>query len=203
LRAIFGLERLRKGELSVGAWAGPASPLRRLRQGVGLLSEDRKREGLAEDLTLAENVTLSKLDGLGPLGLILPSRAREVTQRLIERLGVRARDPGQRARELSGGNQQKIALARLLYHDVDVLLLDEPTRGIDVASRYEVFRLIDELARSGKAVLLVSSQFPELLALADRIAVMHRGVLGAARDVAERTEAALVREAAGAAPGPL
>src|SRR4029453_12791677 len=113
-------------------------------------SEDRKREGLAEDLTLIDNVILSKLDGLGPAGLVFPNRARAVTEKWIQKLGIRARDAGQRARELSGGNQQKLARARLLHHDVEVLLLDEPTRGIDVASRLEVFRLIDELAARGK-----------------------------------------------------
>jgi ribose transport system ATP-binding protein len=128
--------------------------------------------------------------------LVFPKRARAVTEHWIKKLGIRARDPDQHARELSGGNQQKLALARLLHHDVDVLLLDEPTRGIDVASRFEVFRLIDELAARGKAVLLVSSQFPELLALSDRIHVMHRGVLGPARSASDLDEARLIKEAA-------
>lgn len=102
-------------------------------------------------------------------------------------------------RDLSGGNQQKVALARLLFHEVDVALLDEPTRGIDVKSRADVYRIIDELAEGGRAVLVVSSQFPELLAVCDRIAVLHRGRLGAALPVGELDEHRLVREAAGAA----
>jgi len=198
LRAVFGLDRVKAGEVRVGAVLGPASPTRRLAQGVGLLSEDRKREGLAEDLTIADNLTLSKLGGLGPWGLVLPSRQRNVTRRFVDALGIRTSGPGQRARELSGGNQQKLALARLLHHDVDVLLLDEPTRGIDVASRFEVYRLIDQLAAKGKAVLVVSSQMSELLLLTDRIAVMHRGVLGSAKPTAELTETTLATEAAGA-----
>jgi ribose transport system ATP-binding protein len=100
--------------------------------------------------------------------------------------------------ELSGGNQQKVQIARLLHHDVDVLLLDEPTRGIDVASKAQIAALCDELAVRGKAILLVSSWLPELLGMADRIAVMHRGRLGPARPVGEWDEASLLREAVGA-----
>ena len=97
--------------------------------------------------------------------------------------------------DLSGGNQQKVALARLLYHELDVLLLDEPTRGVDVGSKAQIYRLIDELAASGKAVLLISSYLPELLGLADRVAVMSRGQLGAARPAAELDEESIMQEA--------
>jgi ribose transport system ATP-binding protein len=198
LRAVFGLDPVRRGEIRVAAFTGPASPARRLSQGVGLLSEDRKGEGLAEGLSIADNLVLSKLSGLGPRGLVLPSRAAEVTRRFIDRLGIKSRAPEQKVRDLSGGNQQKVALARLLHHDVDVLLLDEPTRGIDVRSRAEIYRVIDELALAGKAVLVVSSHFPELLGIADRIAVMRRGALGAARPASELDEHALIADATGA-----
>ena len=194
LRALFGLDRVESGELRVAAVVGPASPARRLEHGVGFLSEDRKREGLAEELSVAENITLSKLPPL-----VWPERQRAAARRFIERLGIRTSGPGQPVRELSGGNQQKVALARLLHHDVRVALLDEPTRGIDVKSRADVYALIDELAASGKAVLVVSSHFPELLAICDRIAVMHRGVLGEPRDARALDERGLMREATGAA----
>ena len=199
LRAVFGLDRVKSGQVSVGAYVGPASPARRLAQGVGLLSEDRKREGLAGPLSVAENLTLSRSSGLGPAGLVLPSRRRLAAQSLIERLGIRTSGPDQLVRELSGGNQQKVALGRLLHHDVDVLLLDEPTRGIDVKSRSDVYQIIDELAERGKAILVVSSHFPELLSICDRIAVLHRGRLGPAVRVSELNEQHLMREAAGAA----
>jgi ribose transport system ATP-binding protein len=199
LRAIFGLDAVKSGSVRVGTHVGPASPARRLAQGVGLLSEDRKGEGLAERLSIADNLTLSKLTGLGPAGSVLPSRQLGVANRWIARLSIRCRDALQPVRDLSGGNQQKVALARLLYHDVDVLLLDEPTRGIDVRSRAEVYRLIDELAARGKAVLMVSSYLPELIGLCDRIAVMKRGRLGPARPVAEVTEHSALLEAAGGA----
>ncbi len=194
LRAIFGLERVVRGELRVRAAVGPASPTRRLAQGVGLVSEDRKREGLAGDLSVAENLRLSKLPAW-----VWPARERAVARRLIERLGIKTSGPDQPVRALSGGNQQKVALGRLLNHDVDVALLDEPTRGIDVRSRADVYALIDELASQGKAVLVVSSQFSELLEICDRIAVMHRGRLGPAVPAVELTEHRLMLDAAGVA----
>jgi ribose transport system ATP-binding protein len=197
-RAIFGLDPVRRGEVRVGAASGPRDPATRLAQGVGLLSEDRAREGLALGLGVGKNLTLSRLGPLGRYGFVSPALERSAAARWIERLGIRARDGEQRVGELSGGNQQKVAVARLLYHDVDVLLLDEPTRGIDVRSRAEIHRLIDELCAAGKAVLVVSSHFEELVALCDRIAVMHKGTLGPARPVGERSEHALLKEAAGA-----
>jgi ribose transport system ATP-binding protein len=194
LRVLFGLDRVRRGEVRVGAASGPASPARRLRQGVGFASEDRKGEGLATSLSVAENLTLSRL---GPPGFALPSRTRREAARWIAELSIKCSGPDQRVVELSGGNQQKVQLARLLHHDVDVLLLDEPTRGIDVASKAQIAGIVDALAAKGKAVLLVSSWLPELLGMADRIAVMHRGELGAARPAAEHDEASLLAEAVG------
>jgi len=192
LRVIFGLDRVRRGELRVAAFTGPASPARRLGQGVGFASEDRKGEGLATSLSVADNLTLSRL---GPSGRALPARTRAAAARWIAELGIKCSGPDQRVAELSGGNQQKVQLARLLHHDVDVLLLDEPTRGIDVASKAQIAGLVDALAARGKAVLLVSSWLPELLGMADRIAVMRRGRLGAARPAAECDEANLLAEA--------
>ena len=169
-------------------------------QGMGMVSEDRKGEGLATGLDIAENLTLSKLEGLGPRGLVVPRRQESVAQQWIQRLGIKARSARQPIGELSGGNQQKVAIARLLHHDVDVLLLDEPTRGIDVGSKAQIYALIDELVSGPrpKAVLLVSSYFPELLGLCDRVAVMHRGTLGPARAVHEWTEHTLTLAATGA-----
>jgi ribose transport system ATP-binding protein len=165
-----------------------------------MVSEDRKGEGLAVGLDVADNLTLTKLEALGPRGLVLPHRQEAAAQGWIQRLGIRARTARQRVGELSGGNQQKVAIARLLHHDVDVLLLDEPTRGIDVGSKAQIYALIDGLVSGPKpkAVLLVSSYFPELLGLCDRIAVMHRGKLAAARPVQEWTEHALTLAATGA-----
>ena len=197
VRIVFGLDPIRRGSLRLGAYFGPASPARRWRQGAGFLSEDRKGEGLASLMSVADNLTLSKLEGLGPLGLILPSRQAAAVRPWIERLRIRCRGSNQRIDGLSGGNQQKVALARLLHHDVDVLLLDEPTRGIDVASKAEIYRLLDELAASGKAILMISSYLPELIGVCDRIAVMYRGRLSPARPVSELDEHQLMLEATG------
>jgi ribose transport system ATP-binding protein len=192
LRAVFGLDAVRTGKVRVAAYVGPASPSERLAQGVGLLSEDRKGEGLATSLSIADNVTLSKLPALA-----WPKVQSAAAARWIEELGIRANGPEQRVIELSGGNQQKIALARLLHHDVDVLLLDEPTRGIDIGSKALIYKRIDRLAASGKSVLLVSSYLPELFGVCDRIAVMCRGELGDAKPVSQWTEHAVLEAATG------
>ncbi len=197
VRAVFGLDSVRQGTIRVGEVIGPASPTKRLRQGVGLLSEDRGGEGLALTMTVADNVTLSKLEGLGPGLFVLPSRQDAAAKTHIDTLGVRCRHPRQIVGELSGGNQQKIALARLLHHDVDVFLLDEPTRGIDVGSKARIYQLIDELAARGKAVLMVSSYLPELLGVCDRVAVMYRGRLGPAQPVSVLDEHRLLMQATG------
>jgi len=205
LRAVFGLEPVMSGRIKVGGYVGPASPSRRWLQGVGMVSEDRSREGLAVNLTIADNLTMPRLRGLGPFGLVLPRRQHQASRPWIDRLGIRCTSPSQPVDALSGGNQQKVAVARLLFADVDVLLLDEPTRGIDVGSKAHIYRLIDELARgdleSGRApraVLLISSYLPELLGTCDRIAVMCRGRLGEARPVQELDEHRIMLQATGA-----
>jgi len=200
LRTVFGLDAVRSGRIRVAtAWVRGAPPWRRLSQGVGLLSEDRKEEGLALGLSVADNIALSSPPAR--FGFISPALRNASVVRLGVRLSLRARDPDQIAAELSGGNQQKIAIARLLHHDVDVLLLDEPTRGIDVASKADLYRLMGELARDGKAVLFVSSYLPELLGVCDRIAVMTRGRLGDPRPATEWSSTSLLEAATGAANG--
>jgi ribose transport system ATP-binding protein len=199
VRTVFGLEPVRGGRITVAAARSDrGEPGDRWRQGLGMLSEDRAGEGLARTLSVADNLTLSRLRPLGPRGLVLPSRQRAAAAKWIERLAIRCSDSGQVVGELSGGSQQKVALGRLLHHDVDVLILDEPTKGIDVGSKAEIYRLIDELVSRQKAVLLVSSYFPELLGVCDRIAVMARGRLGPARNVDEWNEHLLLMEASGA-----
>jgi ribose transport system ATP-binding protein len=198
LRTIFGLDPVKTGRIRVASHSGPAEPRDRWRQGLGMVSEDRAGEGLARGLSVADNLTLSQLEPLGPCGLVLPSRQRAAASKWIERLGIRCADARQPVAELSGGSQQKVAVGRLLHHDVDVLILDEPTRGIDVASKAQIYGLIENLVRAQKAVLLVSSYFPELLGVCDRIAVMSRGRLGPARSVDEWNEHSLLMEASGA-----
>jgi ribose transport system ATP-binding protein len=204
LRTLFGLEPVRSGRVRLGVHSGAFPPAVRWEQGMGLVSEDRKGEGLASSLSVGDNLTLSRLRGLGPSGLVVPSRQDAAASRWIDRLAIRCRGPRQAVSELSGGNQQKVALARLLHHDVDVMLLDEPTRGIDVGSKAQVYELVDALVsgedgRAPRAVLMVSSDFAELLGVCDRIAVMCRGRLGDARPASDLDEHRLVLEAAGGA----
>ena len=193
LRSLFGLQPVKDGKVRVAQFSGNAKPRERWRQGMGMVSEDRKLEGLALNLSIADNLTLSKLNFF-----VSPAEQRRASNNWIGKLAVRCRAPQQSVGALSGGNQQKVAIARLLHHDVDVLLLDEPTRGIDVGSKAQIYRIIDELACAGKAVLMVSSYLPELLGVCDRIAVMCRGVLGPARPVGEVDEHQIMQEATGA-----
>ncbi len=190
-RAMFGLDPVRKGTLKIKALVGPRSPSERLAQGVGMLSEDRKAEGLATERSISDNLTLSRSSGF------FASRKRQesATAKWMERLSIKAREPSQRVSELSGGNQQKIAIARLLHHEADVLLLDEPTRGIDVESKAQIYGLIDQAAVSGKAVLIISSYLPELLGVCDRIHVMRRGELAPSVVASSVDERALLMEA--------
>ncbi|MGK4001595.1 sugar ABC transporter ATP-binding protein [Sorangium sp. So ce1036] len=180
LRILAGLDPRRGGAVTL-----------RAPRGVGLLSEDRGGEGLMLGRSIAENVWLSPR---APR-LAAPRSLLSEAARWIERLAIRARGPEQRAGELSGGNQQKVQIARLLREDFDVLLMDEPTRGIDVASKAQVLSLLRELAGAGKAIVLVSSQLDELVATCDRIAVLRRGILDPPRPASSWTEASLLLEA--------
>ena len=198
LRRIFGLDAMAAERITIfGREETSASPPRRLAQGVGLLSENRKEEGLMLQRSLAENLTATRPVAHRGSGWLFRGRERSLTREWISKLSVRARDPEQAIGELSGGNQQKIALGRLLHHDAKILLLDEPTRGIDVGSKAQIYRLTGELAAQGKAVLFVSSYIPELLGVCDTIGVMCRGKLAATRPAAEWTDHTLMEAAIG------
>ncbi len=162
-----------------------------------MLSEDRKAEGLALARSIEDNLTYSALRRDSRWGWVDLRGRRAKAMRWMKALRVKATGPGQPIGSLSGGNQQKVALARLLHQDADVFLLDEPTRGIDVGSKAEIYRLIGEQAASGKAILMVSSYLPELMGICDRIAVMSRGSLSQARKVEDWTEHAIMDLAVG------
>jgi ribose transport system ATP-binding protein len=202
LRAVFGLDPVAGGRVRVRGVTTTHAPPRRLAAlGVGYLSEDRKGEGLAADLTVGDNLTLGRLAPYRTLGLLRRRRLAEAARGWIERLGIRTHGPDQPIAALSGGNQQKVALARLLHQEADVLLLDEPTRGIDVGAKADLYALIGRLAAQGKAVLWVSSYLPELLGVCDTLAVMHRGRLSPKRPVDEWTPEAVMAVATGQAAG--
>ncbi|MHB8523894.1 MAG: sugar ABC transporter ATP-binding protein [Limisphaerales bacterium] len=201
LRACFGLDRIRHGDVLVRSRESThRTPAQRLAEGIGLLSENRKEEGLMLNRSLADNLTLTRYAPLARLGFINHRLQREAASDCMQRLDVRAQSPAQAVGELSGGNQQKIAFGRLLHHEAKILLLDEPTRGIDVGSKAQIYKLMGELAAQGKAILFVSSYLPELLGVCDSIAVMCRGRLSEVRPAAEWTEHSIISTAVGQTP---
>jgi ribose transport system ATP-binding protein len=199
VRALFGLEKARKGTISVFGKPLPPHepPASRIALGVGYLSEDRKGEGLALSLSLADNITLTNFASCSRRGWIDLSKQQEQAQKSAQAVQVRAATMDVPVQKLSGGNQQKAAIARLLHQGCEIFLLDEPTRGVDVASKTQIYALIVSLARAGKAVLMVSSYLPELFGLCDRLAVMSRGCLSAARPIAEWTPESVLQAAIG------
>jgi ribose transport system ATP-binding protein len=211
VRALFGLAPVRAGRIARPGGAAPrrdarpdeaprasrARPAERLRDGLGYLSEDRKGEGLALPMSVADNVTLTRLSTCARGGVLDLARQRAQAATRAGEAGVRMRGPGQPVRTLSGGNQQKVAFARLLHQEADVLLLDEPTRGVDVASKAALYRAIVAAADAGRAVLMVSSYVPELLGVCDRVAVMSRGRLSPARPARDWTPESMLEAAIG------
>jgi ribose transport system ATP-binding protein len=197
LRALFGLEPVRAGRIRMAAFEGSATPAERLGQGMGLVSEDRKNEGLAASLPIEDNLVLSKLRPYQSYGWLNRKALRAGATRWLQRLNVKAAGPQAPVHSLSGGNQQKVQLARLLHHDCDILLLDEPTRGIDVASKVQIYEWIGGLAAEGKSILFVSSYIPELLGICDTLAVMSRGKLGPSLPVSEWTGPSIMLAATG------
>ena len=197
VEAVFGAQPFDGGEVYLdGAGLGSPSPARAVGLGLGLLTEDRRRTGLCPDQTLARNLTLANVRALVRGWLLSRGRERRAAREYIERLRVRPPDPDQMAGRLSGGNQQKVLLGRWLFAGSRVFLLDEPTRGVDVAARAEIYRAVNKLAEGGAAVVMVSSDLPELLGMADRILVMRRGRLVADLDARRTTQEEVLTHAA-------
>ena len=177
-RVLAGIDRPDTGVMRLaGEPFAPRSPGAAARRGVVYFPEDRKREGLVLSMRVRENVTLPTLPQFATRGVLRIARERGVARTSVMEVGLRPPDPERPARQFSGGNQQKIVLAKWLLADADVLLFDEPTRGVDVAAKTELHTQIRALADAGKAVLLISSELPELLTLADRVLVMRDGAL--------------------------
>jgi ribose transport system ATP-binding protein len=198
LRSLFGLDPRSGGIANLnGVAIERFSPHDWNRRGVGMVSEDRKAEGLGQTLSCLANITLPSLRRASRLGLVNRRRERRETREIGRTLGIKWAGPDHPVSSLSGGNQQKVALARLLYTQADVLLLDEPTRGIDVGAKVDLYRAIGQLASEGKAVVVVSSYLPELFGICDRIAVMCRGVLSEAYPAGEITPEKVMHLAVG------
>lgn len=200
MRAIFGLDEITSGDLSDGAGniLTKHSVRSRMTAGMGFLSEDRKGEGLALNLSIADNTTLSSLPRLASNGFLSLRRQYDETAENMRNFGVKAQSPVQPVGQLSGGNQQKVALARLAAQGANIWLLDEPTRGVDIGSKVQIYEVIAAAAAKGAAVVMTSSYLPELLGVCDRIAVMCKGRLVQVRATKDFTAAQILNLALGA-----
>jgi rhamnose transport system ATP-binding protein len=198
-RAIFGIDKPDAGHVEVDGKPLPAgSPKAAMRAGVGLVPEDRRQQGLVMELSIERNVGLTRLQALaGTLGIIRGGAESELAAHWAERLQLKFQRLGDPVGFLSGGNQQKVVLGKWLATGPKVLIIDEPTRGIDVGTKAEVHRLMSELAGQGLAVLMISSELPEVLGMADRVLVMHEGRLVRELTRAEADEESVVRAATG------
>lgn len=198
LRGLYGARRARRKEVSVGGRAvRMEDPGEALRAGIGFVPEERLAHGLVPDLSVAENIVLASLPRVTVRGFLSRRRIAEVAGRFIRALGIRTPDAWAPVKQLSGGNQQKVLIARFLASDLRVLAMDEPTHGVDVGAKAEIHRLMGEFVARGRAILLVSSEFPEVMGLGDRIIVLHRGQMAAEVARGEATEEVLLAHAAG------
>ena len=177
-RAIFGIDQIDAGSIEVdGVVRSIRSPREAVMAGLAYITEDRQKTGLALGLPIGQNITLASLDRVSQYGMLNQTAERAVETKFMERLRVKAANALQLVGRLSGGNQQKVAIAKWLAREASIFLFDEPTRGIDVGAKAEVFALMEDLARQGAAILMVSSELPELVQVADRILVMRQGQL--------------------------
>jgi len=175
-RAIFGLDPVDSGSVHISGRAMHIkSPREAVKAGIALIPEDRQHAGLSIRLPIGHNMTLANLEGVCRWGFLNLGQERRIAAEYTKKLRIKADSPKQLAGRLSGGNQQKVVIAKWLVRGARVFLFDEPTRGIDIGAKVEVFEVMDELARSGAAILMVSSEMPELLQVADRILVMRQG----------------------------
>jgi rhamnose transport system ATP-binding protein len=190
---IFGLTPPDTGEILVhGKPFHPGSPADAIRAGIGYVPEDRRQHGVVLEMSIAANASLASLPAVSRAGLIDRAAERARAQEYVERLRIKAQSVLADVGTLSGGNQQKVALARWLSTDPSVLILDEPTQGVDVGSKAEIHGLMQTLAEAGLAVVMISSELPEILGMSDRIAVMHRGTIRGVLTRAEATQSRIL-----------
>jgi rhamnose transport system ATP-binding protein len=199
-RALFGIDRLDAGKVSIeGRAFRPRSPRAALRRGLAYLPEDRLTQGLIQPLSISTNASLAVLPQLTPAGFLRPRAERTLARRFMEQLRIRAFGPSQIVRSLSGGNQQKVVLSKWLAAEPRILILDEPTHGVDVGTKADVHRTISHLAGQGLSILLISSELPEILGMSDRVLVMREGRLVAEISREDATQERVVAAAAGMA----
>ena len=197
-RSIFGIDRLDSGELWIsGRRFRPRSPRAALRRGLAYLPEDRLQQGLVQPMSISANTSMAVLPRLTPAGILQPWRERRLARRFMEQLRIRATSPAQIVRSLSGGNQQKVVLSKWLAAEPRILILDEPTHGVDVGTKADVHRAISHLAAQGLTILMISSELPEILGMSDRVLVMREGRLVAEFPRADATQERIIHAASG------
>jgi ribose transport system ATP-binding protein len=189
-RAIFGADSIDSGEIYVrGQKASINSPNDAVQHGIGYLSEDRKRYGLTLGLNVETNIVLATYNKfISLLGWVNDSRTRLTAERMVHQLSIKTPSLEQKVKNLSGGNQQKVVIGKWLTADTNVLIFDEPTRGIDVGAKSEIYRLLNDLAQQGKSVIMISSELPEILRMSHRIIVMCEGRITGELSAAEATQ---------------
>jgi ribose transport system ATP-binding protein len=199
VRLLFGADRRDSGEVRLDGRSIPVrSPRDAIAAGIGLLTEDRKLQGLVLGASVRENFGLPNLDRLSRYGFVQQRQEKREFANYTDVLRIRIPNQEQRARNLSGGNQQKVVLAKWLARNCDVLVFDEPTRGVDVGAKYEIYLLMNQLAAEGKVIIMISSELPEVLGMADRILVMHEGrITGEIADARQATQAQIMHLAVG------
>lgn len=178
MRLIFGADKTDAGDIYLQGSHIPTkitSPRQAVKNGIALVTEDRKEQGLLMPLSIRKNISLTKLVDLCSFGMVNKSKEKQIADDFVSKLSIKSSSTEQAVGNLSGGNQQKVVIAKWLYRDCKVIIFDEPTRGIDVGAKFEIYQMLDELAKQGKAIIVVSSDLKELMAISDRIEVMSNG----------------------------
>ena len=193
VRAIFGADKKLSGQIFIDSEAVTInSPVDAVQRGLGLVPEDRKNQGLLSDMSVTENITITNLKKITKLGFIKKRKETDAASSLVERLKIRLSFIRQDIKSLSGGNQQKVILARWLDSNAKIIIFDEPTRGIDVAAKAQIYQLMKELLQQGASIIMISSELPEILEMSDRVIVMHEGKITGELNREEATEQKII-----------
>ncbi len=195
-RTLFGADKKTKGDIFIkGKEVKISSPKDAVRHGIGYLSEDRKRYGMMVGMDVLTNTVIASLDKFNSFGFVKTKETAKVTDEYVKKLKTKTPSIRQIAKNLSGGNQQKVIIAKWLVRDCDILIFDEPTRGIDIGAKSEIYSLLSELAKSGKSIIMISSELPEILRMSDRVAVMCEGRITKILDIKEANQETIMHYA--------
>jgi len=197
-RAIFGVDEILSGKIRInGESVVIKSPIEAINYGIALLTEDRKTQGLILELDLQKNVSLASLSQVSTYGILSDTKERELSEKYISDLNIKTTGPQQIVRNLSGGNQQKVVLSKWLSSKAKIYIFDEPTRGIDVGSKVEIYEIMNRLTKEGAGIIMISSDLPEILGMSDRIMVMHQGRITAELSGEEASQESIMHFALG------